>query len=488
MEQIFRQEFRKGLLWNYLNKLAGYGINFVLIIIIARSLGNYEFGIFSELLTLAALLMVLCSLGLESTLNIYIPKYFDNPAKISYLLRVSFAIIFLFSILIYIMVLIFGKDVLEAVNNVQLAKYLNIIFLYVFFQNLAVIAEFVFQSYYRTQLVAIMNLTMKLILVIATYLILFKYDRGIIEVLYAYAITYIMIAIISFAKLKSYILHRPEKFKLTKIFKAGFSVWLTKFLDLFLGRYLDIFLLGFFLIPKEQIGYYNVAFTLTMALLYLVTAGFSGIGLSAFSELESKNNLIAIGNGWLKIMKGILFFLVPLFLFVIFNAETIVNNLFGSEFEKSAELFQIFAPFFLLSLLLGSGLNSTVLYSIHKEKMVLYLRILIGVINLVLDIILIPKYGALGAVVATGIATISIIGLEFSLIKNLIKFQYPFYFVVKLGIASIIAIFISMFFITDDLPGLFASVFIFVAVYVVTTSLLKVPVYGYIRNYVLNYS
>ena len=488
MEQIFRQEFRKGLLWNYLNKLAGYGINFVLIIIIARSLGNYEFGVFSELLTLAALLMVLCSLGFESILNIYIPKYFDNPGKISYLLRVSFAIVFLFSLLIYLMLLTFGKDVLEAVNNVQLAKYLNIIFLYVFFQNLAVIAEFVFQSYYRTQLIAIMNFSMKLILLTAISLILFKYDLGIIEILYAYAITYIVIVIISFAKLKSYFLHRPEKFKLTKIFKTGFSVWLTKFLDLFLGRYLDIFLLGFFLIPKEQIGYYNVAFTLTMALLYLVTAGFSGIGLSAFSELASKNNLIAIGNGWLKIMKGILFFLVPLFLFVIFNAEMVVNNLFGSEFEKSAELFQIFAPFFLLSLLLGSGLNSTVLYSIHKEKTVLYLRILIGVINLVLDIILIPKYGALGAVVATGIATISIIGLEFWVVNKSIKLEYPLYFVVKLGVASIVGILVSRFFVADDLLGLVTSMLVFTAVYVATISLLKVPVYGYIRTYVLNYS
>ena len=89
---------------------------------------------------------------------------------------------------------------------------------------------------------------------------------------------------------------------------------------------------------------------------------------------------------------------------------------------------------------------------------------------------------------ATGVATIAIISLEFSLVKNILKFKYPFLFVVKLGVASIIALSISNFFITDGVLGLFTSILIFASGYVVTTRFLKISVYGYIRNYVLNYS
>ena len=487
MAQVFGQKFKNSLLWNYLNKVVGYAINLLLIIIIARGLGTYEFGVFSELLTLAALILIFCSLGFETTLNIYIPKHFDNPGQVSYLLRASFILVFLFSLILYLILLGFGKYVLEVLNNGQLVKYLNIIFVYVFFLNLATISEFILQSYYRTRILVLINLSIKVLLVAAVGILL-KYELGISEVLYAYSSAYAIIAILSMVNLVVYVSPKPEKVQLRKIFKTGVSVWMTKFLNFFLGRYLDILLLGFFFVAKEEIGYYNIAFTLIMALTYLVTSGLSGIGLSAFSELESKNNIVAIRNGWLKILKGYLFFLVPIFLFSIFNAEIIINYLFGSQFEKSANLFQVLGFFFMFSLFLGSGLNVTTLYSIHKEKMVLYLRILIGVINLVLDIILIPKYGALGAVMATGVATIAIISLEFSLVKNILKFKYPFLFVVKLGVASIIALSISNFFITDGVLGLFTSILIFASGYVVTTRFLKISVYGYIRNYVLNYS
>ncbi|MBN2012877.1 oligosaccharide flippase family protein, partial [candidate division KSB1 bacterium] len=102
MSQLFREEFKHGIIWNYIDKLTSYSINFVLVIIIARGLGTYNFGIFTELITLFTLLWIICSLGFETTLNIFIPKYFDNPGKISYMLRSSIIIVLVFSLTIYV--------------------------------------------------------------------------------------------------------------------------------------------------------------------------------------------------------------------------------------------------------------------------------------------------------------------------------------------------------------------------------------------------
>ncbi|MBN2013012.1 polysaccharide biosynthesis C-terminal domain-containing protein, partial [candidate division KSB1 bacterium] len=361
----------------------------------------------------------------------------------------------------------------------------NIIFLYVFFYNYAIIFEFVFQSFYRTKFVTLINLIFKLLLLIVVFVILFIYRLGVYDVLLSYGIAYFFITVLFFVKVKEYLTQYPQKVAIIEIVKSGFSVWLIKIINYFLGRYLDILLMSFYLIAKEQIGCYNIAFTLVMALSYIVTSGLGGLGLSTFSELESKNNTFAIVQAWRKILKAFLVFLIPLFIFFIVKAAAIIKLLLSVEYEQSIILFQVFGTLYFLSMLLGSGLNSTVLYSLKREKLVLCYRISIGIINLILDILLIPKYGALGAMIATGCSTVLVISVEYFNIKNLLKFSYPLKFVLKLLAASIVSMVIVSMIKNDTIINLIISVITFCLMYLIFTTLLKVPVFQYIRIYLM---
>jgi O-antigen/teichoic acid export membrane protein len=221
------------------------------------------------------------------------------------------------------------------------------------------------------------------------------------------------------------------------------------------------------------IGYYNIAFTLTLALSYMITSGFSGVILVAFSEFVKQKSWKEIANGWISFLKISIFFCVPLFFFFIWNSRSIIILFYSDLYLDVVPLFQIFASLFLLSILLGSGANSTILYSLHHEKVVLYLRTIFGSLNIVLDIVLIPKYEAVGALVATGVSTIFIILSEYVFLNKKVKISYPFGFLAKIMLATGFSLFFLSIYSILNLSNLFLFTITYLGVFILSIYKLK---------------
>ncbi len=449
----FLKRFSRAFLWNHLNKIVGYLLDFILSIVLARGLGDYNYGVYSELFNFVFLFSLICSLGLDTALNVYLPKIADQPARISHLLRKTFQILAVESILVG-MFLYFGAAPLsQLIHSPHLNQLLKIVACYIFCHNFLIIAEVILICFYATQLLFLVNVGLKIGFICSAYFILTQ-GGTLQQILIAFVILSSIASSLYLIRFSKVLRPKPISVNLKEYFKFGLIAWITKFVNYILGRYFDIFLLGYFMVSKPEIGYYNIAFSITLAMFYLFTAGFGGVTTAAFAGYEQQGNRQAIARGWLQVTKICIFFGVPVFLYVIVNAHAIIPVVYSDAYRGSIPLLQVFAGFFLLTIVIGSGVNPAILYVIRQEKTELYLRLALGLVNVVLDLLLIPRFRALGAIVATGIATLTIIGLEYRFVRKFIQPAYPYQFLFKILFAAFVTVGISLVLMKSNLVEL----------------------------------
>jgi O-antigen/teichoic acid export membrane protein len=170
----------------------------------------------------------------------------------------------------------------------------------------------------------------------------------------------------------------------------------------------------------------------------IVTKGMTGVLQSAFSSAYNKGGLKSLGKWWMITMKFQILVVTPAVFFLVLFAGQILEAILP-KYTEATLLLQTFGTFALVSTILGGGTHVTAFYAIGKEKIVLYTRILAGIINLILDVILIYNFGVLGAIIATGISGIVIGCLELGLIYSSLRISYPGIFMLKCFICLAIA-------------------------------------------------
>jgi len=468
----FLKRISRAFFWNHLNKIIGYLLDFILSIVLARGLGDYHYGVYSELFNIVFLFSLICSFGIDTAINVYIPKSFDKPGVVSNLLRKTLILIGIASLIVVLLLNFLGEPISQFIHSPELADLLKIVAFYVILYNFLIIAQMILVSIYATRFLFFANTILKLLFIFSSYVLLVK-GGGIGEVIIAFIIISLFISAAYFSKFFKYLKPGTANADVFGYFKFGLIAWITKFINYLLGRYFDIFLLGYFAVSKEEIGYYNIAFSVTLALFYFFTSGFSGISIAAFSEFEAKKDRVSIAKGWLTVTKICIFFSVPVFIYVISNAKVMITLIYSDAYLGSVVLLQTFASFFLFAVIIGSGVNSSVLYSINKEKTVLYLRSVMGLVNVILDILLIPEFRAMGAIVATGISTIGIIGLENLFVRKYLPITYPLVFLMKIMLSAFVSLLISILFMISNLLWLFLNVLIFMICFIVCIFILK---------------
>lgn len=159
----------------------------------------------------------------------------------------------------------------------------------------------------------------------------------------------------------------------------------------------DIFLISLILVDETIIASYKTATLIPFAL------NFIPISIMTFIYpyfAKNGENYKWIKERYIQITKYLMLFNGIISLILIIFAPTIVKILFGDEYLDSVEPFRIlaFGYFIAASFRIPIG---NILAMMKKVKFGMYLAIFSGVLNIILDIILIYKFGAIGAAFAT---------------------------------------------------------------------------------------
>ena len=127
------QRFTSGMSWNVVGKVLLCVMGFLISILIARSLGKENLGIYATLLTVPTVLRLFSSLGFETILNIKLPAFSvlqDGKAKMRFLIQNLIWIRLCIVGVILIALYFFFAPICELIKKPELSAYLLPISLY----------------------------------------------------------------------------------------------------------------------------------------------------------------------------------------------------------------------------------------------------------------------------------------------------------------------------------------------------------------------
>lgn len=169
-----------------------------------------------------------------------------------------------------------------------------------------------------------------------------------------------------------------------------------------------------------ELGYYENAEKIVYAISGFITA-FDNIMMPKCTNLISKNNKQSCRK-YISYTMEFLFFIILMMASVIFGlSKNVVLIVFGIEFSRSIILLQILLSS-LIFMIWSDVIRSLWVIPNKKDKIFLITITSGAIIDFILNLILIPKYGAVGACIATVIAEFSVPLVQFIYFKKDINY------------------------------------------------------------------
>ncbi|MBI5056302.1 MAG: flippase [Nitrospirae bacterium] len=203
--------------------------------------------------------------------------------------------------------------------------------------------------------------------------------------------------------------------------------------------YIDSLMLGYFKTPVE-VGVYSAVVRVAILVLLPMTS-FNSIFAPMISESYSKGETTKLENLFKTTTKWTFILSFPLFLLFVLFAESIMK-IFGEGFAVGAAALIILGT----GELINSGVGSVgyMLMMTGKAKIVLFNSLVFLSMNVILNYLLIPRYGVVGAAAATGssIAFVNILRLiEVYFVLKMHPFKLNFLKPCAAGLLSFLLVF-----------------------------------------------
>lgn len=194
----------------------------------------------------------------------------------------------------------------------------------------------------------------------------------------------------------------------------------------------------------EAVGYYSVAYRLCFFWIFIANS----LSLAAYPVFSrtwnmDKEAVIKLFNSLFKVF---LIVSMPLTLVVCVTAGEIVGLTFGKDFDKSVDLLKILV--WLLPPLYLIHLTARTLEAIGEQGFVAKSMTISVIINILLNLALIPRLGATGACIATVITAVIIFLIQFTYINKRIGRIQFFESLVRMSVP--LATFIGVLFLLRE--------------------------------------
>ena len=407
-------------------------IQLIIFVYLARILGKSDFGIFSFGLAFAFLFVILADFGL-STLMVRemsrdkksASKYLSNAIVIKFILSI---ITLLFAYLVL--------NIMDYSTEVKIVAYIMLGF--TLMQSLTELHYSIFRAFERMYYDAFIKILRMFILAGAIFYLI-KNNYGLLEFSLAFLVTEFIVIIIAF------FITYTRFIKISLEFDYNFSKKLLKKSSIFclslvfssLYMYIDVIMLSK-MRSTAEVGIYSVATNIIIALIFIPLMYGNAIYpvLSRF-YISSKKSLVL---AYEKSFKYMFIIGLPIATGIYIFSDKIILLLYGKVYIESAIVLSILSGYLFLKFL--NPVTGFTLMAINKQKSRLFSQGLSALLNIILNFILIPLYGFIGAAIATLITEI-IFFITYTLF--IYKYKFNFWFVLSFVHKPIIAIAVMIF-------------------------------------------
>ena len=385
-------------------KILGAFSSYVFFYLLAIRYGATGVGLFSLCFTLLSIFVMLSKLGMDSLIVKQIPEYkakgINGVERLIY--RRLMGLVGFFSVCISLLVYYSSGLISDFFQNPNLEPSVQIVafaiipsvILSMNAESLRGLEQIKFFAYLQNGTVMLLAV---LGLVVGGSLI----DSASDTPIFVYFIAVSVVALFSLFIMSKALPKSTSEVKLNSV-KASLKLSLPMLVSgtvFMVMNWTDVLMLGYYG-DEGQVGVYNLCFKLASIITFAQFAinSYAAPKISSYYHANKFDELKTLISkiSWLNFIISVPFFLVLL----IFGAQ--ILPLFGAEFESGIVV--------LLLLIVGqlvNALSGPVLYILNmtgKEFVARNIVLIAALINIVLNLILIPKYGIIGAAVAAMVA------------------------------------------------------------------------------------
>ena len=392
----------------FLGDAIGHILQLVLVVYLVRYLGDVTFGKYAFAFAFTSLFMILSDLGL-STLSIReIAR--DTSKAGEYLTNISITK-FILSLITLVLIVV-TINLMHYPQDTTLAVY--IVGGVTVFTSFTASFRSIFRAFERMEYEAITRIVERLLIFGAVLPVLFL-GYGLIEVvsamLIAQAFIFIFTLIILIKKftrptltfnlsLCKSLIKEALPFGLASVFAVIYFQTDTVMLSMMKG--------------DAVVGWYNAAYRLVMGTLFIPGA-FVGALYPVLSRCftSSKDSLMVVYE---KSFKFLLMLAIPLGIGTTLLADRIIIFLYGEEFAHSIIALQILI--WVASILFIYSIVGYTLASINKQLVDTRITAVSALLNVGLNLLLIPTYSYVGAGVASIVSQVFVFTCEFGYLQK----------------------------------------------------------------------
>lgn len=407
----------------FLIKVLGLGIAFIFQIVLSRVLGVEEYGQYTIFITYINVLLIIAVLGMDRNLIKEIAKVSNDKIKsrnlLSFSIKVSVALFFFISIFVYL----FKKGLDIPSNMVHLFLFMLLI------KMLIAIFDGFLQGVGLVVKVTFLNDLLNNFLKVLFFIILISLNmKGLHVALYSFIGSEIITLLLRM-KIVSKLIGRPlnlkddfslsekskfMKYSITVALIAGIGLLLQNVDKIMIARLLDLSNVGIYKVTQNYVSLISVFVAPFVAFWPII------------SKLYNENKISEIENEMKKIVKIVIYLVIPMFFIFLFLGENLLL-IFGEAYttKQAQKVLIILAFAFLVDAI--SGPIGSILTMTNYARYILINNIICLFLNIIFNFIFIKIFGIVGVAIATAISIISnnlISIIEVKLLLGIFSYDY----------------------------------------------------------------
>jgi len=434
-----KKTFINNVKWLTISKAILYILSIITITLIPRYLGVEAYGQLNFAIALVSFFIFFGDMGLSTLI-------FRDISRDRSKFNEYFNKLFYYKLMLLGVLFVIGLIATIIINKPFIVKQVVIIYLlYIIITSLENYLLSYFDGLEKMKYRSIYDMLNKLLFTVLV-LVVIAFNYKLIGIVFSYLLASLFCLLYLFLIFK-------QNYKIKPILHHSFFkqklliAWPFALTGLFGALYfsVDRVMISFF-INDYQVGLYSIGYTFYLFIISLI-----GIFATAFYPLLSKNvNSKNLDNILNKFSKIVILFTLPIFFGSIYLAKNIINLIFGYQYLPGLIAFQVIMGYFLFSSINIVFHHLLTIYDFQKYQLkIIFFALLI---NVILNLFMIPIFGIIGAAISTVVCELFILICIYRFTrKHCIKFSFWNKFAIPL-ISSILMI--VVLYVIDLLGGI----------------------------------
>lgn len=429
------------LYWNFIGRIGIMGGRWAESVLLVWLLGGVGYGLYTSAINLMAFILPFTALGLENGISRFLPQVESDGHNPRPLLRKAAALRVAVCAAVAVGMVAFARPIAEGQLKdavhwplVVIVAAVMVIFGLRNIQYRVLVARFEQRFLNGVQVGEIF-----VMLILAVVLI--GLGMGLFGALLAGLAAGVTATLLAGWRIRT--THPPattqpatKAISIRRMIAFSGTLYAYSLLNTILQKPLDILLLSQLQDDPRQVAYYSVAYMVAFLAASLSGKALAeGITLTIVAEARSSGDLGRLRKIYQMLTEYLYILTFPAVAGLYALGPDLLDLVYGGRMNGAWPLLLLYLPVIAYTKL--GGLTANFLAGLDKERWLVAGRVATAMANIALNLWLIPKYAALGAVMATSLATGLGVTFEAILIHAFLRPRYPWVYFAKMTLIAL---------------------------------------------------